>query len=163
MNRIASIETARAGRAAPAQQPSAPMSAVRRAAGFPADAVMAGACPVRDVLDRLGDAWSVLVVLRLADGPVRFNALKRSIGGISQRMLTVTLRSLERDGLVARRVVPSTPPQVDYSLTEIGQSLAGPIGHLVAWANGWQPAIEAARTAFDAEHGVAPARRIRAR
>lgn len=130
----------------------------------PEDGVPAGPCPVRDVLDRLGDAWSVLVVLRLARGPVRFNALKRSVGGISQRMLTVTLRSLERDGLVSREVVPSTPPQVSYALTPIGWSLAAPLGHLVRWANEQQPAIEAARAAFDAARDDPPSRRrVRAR
>lgn len=137
--------------------------ATLREAG-PPDGVPAGPCPVRDVLDRLGDAWSVLVVLRLARGPVRFNALKRAVGGISQRMLTVTLRSLERDGLVSRNVVPSTPPQVSYALTPIGWSLAAPLGHLVRWANEQQPAIEASRAAFDAGHATTPARRrVRAR
>ena len=136
--------------------------ATLRTAG-PPDGVPAGPCPVRDVLDRLGDAWSVLVVLRLARGPVRFNALKRAVGGISQRMLTVTLRSLERDGLVSREVVPSTPPQVSYALTSVGWSLAAPLGHLVRWANEQQPAIEAARTAFDAANGAPERRRVRAR
>jgi len=147
------------------QSDIAPMRAVREAVGFPPDRVFGGPCPVRDVLDRLGDAWTVLVVLRLADGPVRFNALKRSIGGISQRMLTVTLRSLERDGLVGRRVVPSTPPQVEYALTAAGHSLAEPIGHLVRWANEHQPGIEMARASFDAAHADAspPRRRVRAR
>jgi DNA-binding HxlR family transcriptional regulator len=140
------------------------MSALRAAGGFPPDGVLPGPCPVRDVLDRLGDAWSVLVVLSLADGPVRFNALKRSIGGISQRMLTVTLRSLERDGLVSRSVVPTTPPQVEYALTEMGHSLSEPLGALVTWANARQPAIEASRAAYDEAHGGAtPARRVRAR
>ena len=86
-------------------------------------------CPVRDVLDRLGDTWSVLVILILADGPRRFNALKRSIGDISQRMLTVTLRTLERDGLIARTVLPTSPPGVEYALTPLGRSLEAPIGH----------------------------------
>lgn len=143
--------------------PGETMGAVRAAVGFPSDRVFHGACPVRDVLDRLGDAWSVLVVLRLADGAVRFNALKRSVGGISQRMLTVTLRNLERDGLVSRLVTPSTPPQVEYALTERGHSLSVPLGHLVRWANEQQPGIEAARAAFDAAHGTTPVRRVRAR
>ena len=76
----------------------------------PGTTIAAEACPIRDVLNRLGDAWSFLVVLRLADGPRRFNELKRRVGGVSQRMLTVTLRSLERDGLVSRKVFPTTPP-----------------------------------------------------
>jgi DNA-binding HxlR family transcriptional regulator len=106
-------------------------------------------CAVRDVLDRVGDAWSVLVVLRLGEGPRRFNALRREVGGISQRMLTVTLRHLERDGLVARRVIPHTPPQVEYRLTELGHSLLGAIEILAQWATAHQPRIQAARDAYD--------------
>lgn len=108
-------------------------------------------CPVRDVLDRLGDAWSVLVILRLGDGPTRFNALKRAVGAISQRMLTVTLRSLERDGLVERTVFPTNPPQVEYALTELGRSLAGPIGALADWAVAHRPTITENRQRFDAQ------------
>lgn len=107
-------------------------------------------CPVRDVLDRLGDAWSVLVILRLGDGPQRFNALRRAIGGISQRMLTVTLRSLERDGLVDRTVKPTNPPQVEYALTDLGRSLGGPIGALADWAVARQGEIGENRRRFDA-------------
>ncbi|SEE24214.1 transcriptional regulator, HxlR family [Rhizobiales bacterium GAS188] len=107
-------------------------------------------CPVRDVLDRVGDAWSVLVVQRLADGPLRFNALKRRIEGISQRMLTVTLRHLERDGLVSRRVIPLTPPQVEYALTRIGRSLCDPLDVLADWAERNQDAVRRARGKFDA-------------
>lgn len=113
-------------------------------------APVAEPCPVRTVLDRLGDAWSVLVVLHLGAGPMRFNALKRAIGGISQRMLTVTLRGLERDGLVTRTVVPTTPPQVDYRLTPLGDSLTGPIATLNDWALANRHAIAAARAAYDA-------------
>ena len=112
--------------------------------------LLPGPCPVRTVLDRLGDAWSVLVVLNLAAGPMRFNALRRAIGGISQRMLTVTLRGLERDGLVARTVIPSTPPGVDYRLTPLGDSLTGPIRTLNDWALHHQAEIAAARATFDA-------------
>jgi len=107
-------------------------------------------CPVRDVLDRLGDAWSFLVILHLGGGAQRFNALKRRIDGISQRMLTLTLRKLERDGLVSRTVRPSTPPQVEYALTALGRSLARPIEALTEWAADNQAAIEAARAAYDA-------------
>ena len=107
-------------------------------------------CPVRDVLDRLGDAWSVLVILRLGDGPQRFNALKRAVGAISQRMLTVTLRSLQRDGLVSRTVRPTNPPQVEYALTDLGRSLAGPIGALADWAVTRQAEIAGNRRRFDA-------------
>ena len=108
-------------------------------------------CPVREVLDRLGDAWSVLVILRLGDGPTRFNALKRAVGAISQRMLTVTLRSLERDGLVTRTVVPTNPPQVEYALTDLGHSLSGPIGALADWAVTHRDRITAERRRFDAD------------
>jgi len=106
-------------------------------------------CPVRDILDRVGDAWSVLVVLTLEREPTRFNALRRAIGDISQRMLTVTLRQLERDGFVARAVIPSTPPQVSYSLTPLGHSLATQLGALSAWAETHQPTIRAHRVEFD--------------
>ena len=106
-------------------------------------------CPIRDILDRLGDAWSVLVVLRLGAGPLRFNQLRRSVDGISQRMLTVTLRSLERDGLVSRTVFPTTPPQVEYALTDLGKSLHGPIGALSRWASENQAEINAARRRYD--------------
>ncbi len=106
-------------------------------------------CPVRHVLDRLGDAWSFLVVLHLGGGPQRFNALRRRIDGISQRMLTLTLRKLERDGLVSRHVRPTTPPQVEYALTTLGRSLGVPINALTKWAGANQDAIEAARANYD--------------
>jgi DNA-binding HxlR family transcriptional regulator len=109
-----------------------------------------GNCPMREVLDRVGDTWSLLVVINLQERPVRFNALRRAIEGISQRMLTVTLRSLERDGLVARTVRPTTPPEVEYALTELGHSIAGPIGALGAWAAENRDQMRAARNAFDA-------------
>jgi len=111
------------------------------------------ACPIRDVLDRVGDAWSVLVVTNLAEGPTRFNELRRRVEGISQRMLTVTLRHLERDGLVSRTVMPTTPPQVEYALTELGHSLCRPLDVLSTWANDSQPLIRAARERYDAEAG----------
>lgn len=107
-------------------------------------------CPVRNVLDRLGDSWSLLVILTLRDGPCRFNALKRAIGDISQRMLTVTLGHLQRDGLVSRKVFPTNPPQVEYALTELGHSLVGPVDVLAGWAIANQPAIKAAREAYEA-------------
>ena len=111
-------------------------------------------CPVRDVLDRVGDAWSVLVILELARGPCRFNALRRVIGGISQRMLAVTLRHLERDGLVRREVLDLKPPQVEYSLTQTGQSLHLTIGKLSEWAEIHQPEIRKSRAAYDAVNEV---------
>jgi len=109
-----------------------------------------GRCPTRDVLDRIGDAWSVLVVVKLIPGPCRFNALRRQIGPISQRMLTVTLRSLERDGLVARTVFPTTPPQVQYALTPLGLSLAQVLETLNRWALTHADTVAQARRRFDA-------------
>lgn len=106
-------------------------------------------CPIRDVLDRVGDAWSVLTILELAKGPCRFNALRRVIEGISQRMLSVTLRQLERDGLVMRTVLPTAPPQVEYALTDRGQSLFRAIGALNEWAVENQPRIRASRRLYD--------------
>ncbi|MBR2686942.1 MAG: helix-turn-helix transcriptional regulator [Aquamicrobium sp.] len=116
--------------------------------GFATDAD--GNCPIREVLDRVGDTWSILVILNLQPASMRFNALKRAIEGISQRMLTVTLRSLERDGLVSRTVRPTTPPEVEYALTGLGQSLAVPIAALGAWAAGNRDNLRSARVAFDA-------------
>ncbi|GLK69772.1 winged helix-turn-helix transcriptional regulator [Hansschlegelia plantiphila] len=106
---------------------------------------------VNSVLARIGDKWSVLVVMFLADGSKRFNELKRLIGGVSQRMLTLTLRGLERDGLVTRTVTPSIPPRVDYELTDLGRSLQKHAVALAGWANENQSAIERARTRFDSE------------
>ncbi|WP_137388023.1 winged helix-turn-helix transcriptional regulator [Rhodoligotrophos defluvii] len=105
---------------------------------------------ISDVLNRIGDKWSVLVVNHLGDGPVRFNELRRRIGGISQRMLTLTLRGLERDGLITREVYPSIPPRVDYALTPLGRDLLEPVGALTRWALENQPKIEAARRRYDA-------------
>lgn len=108
-------------------------------------------CPVRDVLDRIGDQWSVLTMLILSDdGPHRFNALRRAIGDVSQRMLAVTLRHLERDGLVLRRVFPTNPPQVEYSLTALGQSLAEGLAVVNRWATENHDRIRQARRAYDA-------------
>lgn len=104
---------------------------------------------VSDVLSRIGDKWSVLIVMLLGDGPRRFNELKRMIGGISQRMLTLTLRGLERDGLVTRTQFPTIPPRVDYQLTDLGRSLAEPVQVLGAWANANTAAVAAARGAYD--------------
>ncbi|ALG91527.1 MULTISPECIES: winged helix-turn-helix transcriptional regulator [Actibacterium] len=106
-------------------------------------------CPIRDVLDRMGDAWSLLVMLELSRGPCRFNALRRVVDGISQRMLSVTLRHLERDGLVNRRVLPLTPPQVEYSLTTLGFSLIERVEIMRQWAVENQTAVRAARQAYD--------------
>jgi DNA-binding HxlR family transcriptional regulator len=108
-----------------------------------------GACPVRDVLDRVGDKWSVLIVLRLSHGDERFRALLRAVDGISQRMLTQTLRGLERDGLVWRRLYDSRPPAVEYGLTDMGRSLIDPIAALAAWAVENESRIRAAQSAYD--------------
>jgi DNA-binding HxlR family transcriptional regulator len=107
---------------------------------------------VSSVLARVGDKWSVLIVNLLGDGPKRFNEIKRMVGGISQRMLTLTLRGLERDGLVTRTVFPTVPPRVDYQLTELGRSLWAPVEALGAWAQQNQDEIAAARQAFDARN-----------
>jgi DNA-binding HxlR family transcriptional regulator len=108
-------------------------------------------CPTRDVLDRIGDAWSVLVILHLRVAPARFNQLRRAISLISQRMLTVTLRHLERDGLVSRHVFPTNPPQVQYQLTPLGLSLAAVVERLNQWAHENGSAIGEARQIFDAK------------
>ena len=105
---------------------------------------------VSGILARVGDKWTVLIVALLGDGPKRFNEIKRMVGGISQRMLTLTLRGLERDGLVTRTVFPTVPPRVDYELTDLGRSLWDPVEALGAWARGNQAEIEASRRAFDA-------------
>ena len=111
-----------------------------------------GNCAIREVLDRVGDTWSLLVIINLQAAPTRFNALKRSIEGISQRMLTVTLRSLERDGLVRRTVRPTTPPEVEYALTDLGHSIAVPVGALGIWAARNRDALKAAQEKFDTAH-----------
>jgi len=108
---------------------------------------------ISDVLARVGDKWSVLVVTRLGDGPKRFNELRRAIGGISQRMLTLTLRGLERDGLVTRTVFPTIPPRVDYALTALGRDLLDPVSALGAWATRNQAKIARAREKFDGRDG----------
>ena len=104
---------------------------------------------VASILARVGDKWSVFVIMLLGDGPRRFNELKRMVGGISQRMLTLTLRGLERDGLVTRTVFPTIPPRVDYELTDLGRGLSQPVVALGKWAMDHQAEIEAARARFD--------------
>jgi len=104
---------------------------------------------IGSILSRVGDKWTVLIVMTLADGPKRFNALKRAIGGVSQRMLTLTLRGLERDGMVTRTVFPTIPPRVDYELTELGHSLRIPVEALGQWAFAHLPVVERARAEFD--------------
>src|SRR5262252_2510232 len=104
---------------------------------------------VASVLARVGDKWSVFVIMKLHEGPRRFNELKRIIDGISQRMLTLTLRGLERDGLVTRTVFPTIPPRVDYELTDLGRGLSRPVRALGEWATEHRSEIENARTRFD--------------
>lgn len=105
--------------------------------------------PVREVLTRVGDKWSVLIVVLLQDAPLRFNELRRMIDGISQRMLTHTLRGLERDGLVSRKVTPTTPPSVEYALTPLGRTLLVPVCGLVSWARANYPTISEAQKKYD--------------
>jgi len=105
---------------------------------------------ISTLLSRIGDKWTVLVVQTLAEGPRRFNELRREIPSVSQRMLTLTLRNLERDGLVNRTVTPSIPPRVDYELTELGQSLQKPICGLANWATENVEAIHDAQAKYDA-------------
>jgi DNA-binding HxlR family transcriptional regulator len=105
---------------------------------------------VSAVLARVGDKWSVQTVMLLGGGPRRFSEIKRAIGGISQRMLTLTLRGLERDGLLTRTVFATVPPRVDYALTDLGRSLWPPVEALGLWARAHQAEIEAARQRFDA-------------
>lgn len=109
---------------------------------------------VSEVLARVGDKWTVLVVSTLGDGPKRFNELRRSLGSISQRMLTLTLRALERDGMVTRTMFPTIPPRVDYELTDLGRSLLEPVSALGLWARQHRIAIEEARRQFDAANTV---------
>lgn len=103
----------------------------------------------REILNRVGDKWSVLVIVILGDGTRRFSELKRTIGGISQRMLTLTLRGLERDGLVLRTVLPTNPPRVDYDLTPFGRTLLAPVAELALWAQRHRPEVMRARDTFD--------------
>jgi DNA-binding HxlR family transcriptional regulator len=107
-------------------------------------------CELRNILDRIADKWSLLVIYVLADGVRRFTELRREIDGISQRMLTLTLRQLEREGLVTRTVFPVVPPRVDYELTPLGSTLLNTIQALVAWAGEHGAEIADARAAYDA-------------
>ncbi len=104
---------------------------------------------ISQVLARVGEKWSVLIIIMLADGPRRFSDLKRAIGGISQRMLTLCLRGLERDGLVKRTVFPVVPPRVEYELTALGQSLREPVSQLASWARRHLAELDCARAEFD--------------
>jgi DNA-binding HxlR family transcriptional regulator len=107
-------------------------------------------CPSRQILDRIGDTWSVLIVVMLADGPHRYTELAKRIEGVSPKMLTQTLRGLERDGLITRTVHPVVPPRVDYALTELGNSLYGLVEGLEKWAEMHIDDVQAARETYDA-------------
>lgn len=112
--------------------------------------VTEGCRPVTEILQLIGDKWTVLVVRSLHEGPMRFSEIRRDIPAVSQRMLTLTLRHLERDGLVKRTVTPSIPPRVDYELTRLGRSLLVPLNALGEWASNNSAALDAARAKFDA-------------
>jgi DNA-binding HxlR family transcriptional regulator len=113
-----------------------------------ADAGNTADCPIRNVLDRIGDQWSLLVLLTLVQGTLRFTELQRAIGDISKRVLADTLRKLERDGFVGRKVYPTVPQKVEYRLLPLGKSLAAQLQPLVDWANKNQAAVRKARTAY---------------
>jgi len=116
--------------------------------------VMSG-CRIREILERVGDKWSLQVIFHLGAGPQRFTGLKRSIDGVSQRMLTVTLRGLERDGIVSRTMYPVIPPRVEYALTPLGATLLDAVGALVSWADAHLAEVDAARAAYDARAAAA--------
>lgn len=122
--------------------------------GYPNDTVRRGDayardCPTRALLDRVGDKWSVLILLLLGEGAMRFNGLKRRIGGVSQKMLSQTLRSLERDGLLCRDVEPTMPVSVTYRITPLGRELLGALRLMIDWAETRMPAVVAAQAAYD--------------
>lgn len=139
----------RAGRAGRADRADRP----------PSRAELSQTCEVRDLLDRLADKWSLLVIELLGDGTKRFTSLRREIDGISQRMLTLTLRRLERDGMVTRTVHPVVPPRVDYALTPLGRGLLVAVEPLVDWTRAHRDAIAGNRAAYDSRESLATARR----
>ncbi|MET9382666.1 helix-turn-helix domain-containing protein [Streptomyces sp. NPDC002928] len=124
----------------------------QRNTGVTAQVVNAHACPVREVLDRVSGKWSVQILVAAAHGPIRFTELERSIEGISRRMLTLTLRNLERDGLLTRTVHPTVPPKVEYELTSVARDLHETLQQLTDWAERNRVYIADARAAYDAEH-----------
>src|ERR1700739_2749540 len=119
--------------------------------GESAHGLASASCRARSLLCRIGDKWAIYVVDRLGSGPRRFSELLRGIDGITARMLTVTLRGLERDGILTRTVHAAVPPRVDYQLTSLGETLLATIGQLVAWADAHLPEIESARAAYDGQ------------
>lgn len=118
------------------------------------DPEMSATCTAMgDILNRIGDKWSVMVVGQLTHKTMRFNELRHAIGGISQRMLTLTLRNLERDGLVTRTVFPEIPPRVEYQLTDLGRTLTAPLETLWIWAAENQSKVQQARHVYDVDRG----------
>ena len=141
------------GQLGPACVPTGPADEPPAAAGEPAAVVgERSPCRAREVLQRVGDKWSVLAIDLLGRGTMRFTELHRAIDGITARMLTVTLRGLERDGIVTRTIHPVIPPRVEYALTPMGRTLLDTIGQLVDWTDSHLPEIQAARAAYDARH-----------
>lgn len=108
---------------------------------------------ISELFSRIGDKWTIQTIRALGEGPMRFNALRRTVGEISQKMMSATLRRLERDGFVTRTVTPSTPPQVEYALTELGQDLQRPVCALAGWTIENAGRIEAARQQYDRRAG----------
>jgi DNA-binding HxlR family transcriptional regulator len=121
--------------------------------GVSAQVINAEACPLHEVLDRVSGKWAIGIIVAAARGPIRFTELERAIEGISRRMLTLTLRNLERDGLLVRTVYPTVPPKVEYTLTDIARELHESLVALTAWAERHRSAIAAARAVYDHEHG----------
>ncbi|WP_072058754.1 winged helix-turn-helix transcriptional regulator [Enterobacter bugandensis] len=120
---------------------------------IPSDKRTAPTCNIftHELLSRIGDKWSILIIAHLSEGPLRFNILRRTIGQVSQRMMTLTLRSLERDGLVSRTVFPSIPPRVEYELTPLGRTLMGPVMTLIDWSLIHQGEVEKARSEYESQ------------
>jgi DNA-binding HxlR family transcriptional regulator len=118
----------------------------------PQEIIDAEACPVTEVIDRISGKWTIGVLVAAAQGPIRFTELERTVEGVSRRMLTLTLRNLERDGLLVRTVYPTVPPKVEYSLTEMAQELYETLAMLTSWAERHRTAVALARKAYDAEH-----------
>ncbi|MEU9241727.1 helix-turn-helix domain-containing protein [Streptomyces sp. NPDC048385] len=123
-----------------------------RNTGVTSQVVNTHACPVREVLDRVAGKWSVQILVAASHGPIRFTELERGIEGISRRMLTLTLRNLERDGLVTRTVYPTVPPRVEYELTPMARELHETLQRLTEWAERNRHHIAQARAVYDAEH-----------
>jgi DNA-binding HxlR family transcriptional regulator len=132
-----------------AKVPPPTVTGKAKAAGLSQPSVYDRSCPARLVIDHLADKWAVLIIARLANGTMRFAELLRAIDGVSQKMLTVTLRDLERDGLVNRKLYASVPPKVEYSLTPLGASLSNQVEELCHWAEAHMEQIVSARENFD--------------